>query len=143
MQSSLKSNSYIHHHRVGYAETDKMQFLHHSNYARIYENARWEFFRSLNIPYSAIEEKGLFMPVINMDFKFIKPAFYDDNLSIEVRVENILNIKLAFTYRTFNQNSELINEAMVTLAFIKADSGKPVRTPEFIKERLITETVLV
>nr|WP_321410821.1 thioesterase family protein [uncultured Carboxylicivirga sp.] len=143
MQSSLKTHPFVHQHRVGYAETDKMQFLHHSNYARIYENARWEFFRSINIPYSFIEDQGLFMPVINMDFKFIKPAFYDDNLSIEVRVNNISNIKLAFTYVTFNQKGELINEATVTLAFIKADSGKPIRTPEFIKERLVNESALV
>lgn len=132
---SLNNNNFIYQHRVTYAETDKMQFLHHSNYARIYENARWEYFRSLNISYSKIEELGIMMPVINMDFHFIKPAFYDDNLQIEVSIENLTNVKISFKYATI-KNGETINTATVTLAFMHSNSGKPTRTPEFIKNTL-------
>jgi len=138
MQSLNNNVTFTYQHRVGYAETDKMQFLHHSNYARIYENARWEFFRSLNIPYSTIEKEGIMMPVINMEFKFIKPAFYDELLQIEVSVKELSNVKLSFLYKTI-KDDEIINEAIVTLAFMNTDSGKATRIPEFIRNTLNKE----
>nr|WP_319397883.1 thioesterase family protein [uncultured Carboxylicivirga sp.] len=135
MQSSVDKKPFIHTHRVGYAETDKMQFLHHSNYARLYENARWEYLRSLKLPYSTIEEKGIMMPVIAMDFRFIKPAIYDDELQIEVSIEKLTNVKISFKYATI-KNNETINTATVTLAFMHSETGKATRIPEFIKSVL-------
>nr|WP_321452360.1 thioesterase family protein [uncultured Carboxylicivirga sp.] len=135
MQSSIEQKTFVYTHRVGYAETDKMQFLHHSNYARLYENARWEYLRSLNLPYSTIEENGIMMPVINMDFRFIKPAFYDDILNVEVSIEKLTNVKISFKYATI-KNNVIINTATVTLAFMHSNSGKATRIPEFIKSAL-------
>lgn len=139
MQSSLEKFSFTYYHRVGYAETDKMNFLHHSNYARIYENARWEFFRHIEIPYSKIELSGILMPVVKMDFKFIKPAYYDDDLNIEVNILKLTNTTINFGYIMRNDNNEIINQATTTLAFINEKTGKATRTPEIIKSRFIKE----
>jgi acyl-CoA thioester hydrolase len=68
---------------VNYSDTDQMGFVHHSNYVKYYENARWDAFRCLGLPYSKIEEADVLMPVIEMDLKFLKPAFYDDELVIK------------------------------------------------------------
>lgn len=135
MQPLEKENIFIHNHRVGYAETDKMQFLHHSNYARIYENARWELFRSKGISYASIEELGIMMPVIKMDTTYIKPAFYDDNLKIKVEIGELTPVKVRFDYTIVNQNNETINKAQIQLAFMNSKSGRPTRTPEFILEK--------
>lgn len=135
MQSSLEKFCFTYYHRVGYAETDKMNFLHHSNYARIYENARWELFRQIKIPYSKIELSGILMPVVKMDFKFIKPAYYDDSLTIEVKVIELTNTTINFGYIMHNVNNEIINQATTTLAFINENTGKATRTPEIIKSR--------
>jgi len=43
--------------RVGYAETDQMGFVHHSNYVKYYETARWEAMRELGLCYKDIEKK--------------------------------------------------------------------------------------
>lgn len=50
--------------RVSYSDTDQMGFMHHSNYLKYYETARWELFRSIGIPYNEIEEEGVILPVI-------------------------------------------------------------------------------
>ncbi len=136
MQSLIKETGFKYQHRVSYSETDQMNFLHHSNYARIYENARWEFFRSLDIPYSKIEMSGVLMPVINMDFKFIKPAIYDDLLNIEVRITKISGAKITFTYCTFNSEEQQINTASLTIACIGKADHKPIRIPLFILNTL-------
>lgn len=69
--------------RVSYSETDQMGFMHHSNYFRYYETARWELFRSIGIPYPEIEEEDIILPVINASVKFLKPAFYDQKIRVD------------------------------------------------------------
>ena len=71
--------------KVSYSDTDQMGFMHHSNYFRYYETARWELFRSLGIPYHEIEEEDVILPVINASAKFIKPAFYDQGTRLTPR----------------------------------------------------------
>ena len=65
--------------RVRYAETDKMGFLYHGNYAQYYEVGRVEMIRSIGLSYRDLEEKvGVGMPVMMMDTRFVRPAYYDD-----------------------------------------------------------------
>lgn len=119
---------------VQYSDTDQMGFVHHSNYVKYYETARWELFRSIGIPYKSIEDSGFFLPVIEMKFKFIKPVFYDDLLTIETKMRTMKGARIWFTYKMHNSKSELVNEAETILAFITKDSQKPCRPPEkFLK----------
>ncbi len=136
MQSSLEKKVYKHRHKVSYAETDQMGFMHHSNYARVYENARWELFRSLGISYKSIEESGIIMPVIGMDLKYIKPAYYDDIINIDVTISYCSGAKICFSYITTGCSNIVINTANVTLAFVDKNSGNPVRVPKYIYSKL-------
>ncbi len=115
--------------RVRYSDTDQMGFMHHSNYARFYENARWEFFRDMNIPYSEIEEQGVLMPVIDVAFRFIKPAYYDEELTIVTTVSLKRAVKMKFEYQMFNSKDELINEGHVTTGFVHKAGLKPCQPP--------------
>ncbi len=87
-------------YRVTYSDTDQMGYMHHSNYLKYYETARWELFRSIGIPYTKIEEEGIILPVINASAKFIKPARYDQKITISTRIKStrgarvVLNIRL-------------------------------------------------
>jgi acyl-CoA thioester hydrolase len=63
-------------YRVSYSDTDQMGFMHHSNYLKYYETARWELFRSIGIAYPAIENEGIILPVINASLKFINQHPY-------------------------------------------------------------------
>ena len=126
----MESFKYI--FKVSYSETDRMGIVHHSNYAKYCENARWEAFRSLGLSYSEIENSGIILPVVDMALKYVKPAKYDDTLTIQVRFVRIFGAKLRIEYDIFNEYNELINSAHTTLAFVDEASGKPCRAPEFI-----------
>lgn len=89
--------------RVGYSDTDQMGYVHHNNYGKYYETARWQLFEPLGIPYKLVEEKGFMLPVIRMDIKFIKPSFYDDELTIETILKDIRGAKVCFGHRLFNE----------------------------------------
>jgi acyl-CoA thioester hydrolase len=114
---------------VSYSDTDQMGFAHHSNYLKYYETARWELFRHLGIPYKKIEDKGFLLPVIQVQMQFLKPAFYDEELTIETSIDAIRGAKLILDYKMFNPEQELINTAKITVAFVSFQSRKPCKPP--------------
>ena len=67
---------------VRYAETDQMGIVHHSVYAVWYEVARTDFCKAAGLPYKEMEKAGVLTPLVSLNCKFIKPAFYDDTLEI-------------------------------------------------------------
>lgn len=116
--------------RVRYAETDQMAYVYYGNYATYYEVARVEALRQLGFDYAALEEQGVMMPVLDLQCKFLKPAQYDEVLTIEVSIPKLPSIKMLFEYQVKNQAGELINEGSTTLVFLNKESQKPVRAPE-------------
>ncbi|SDB92923.1 acyl-CoA thioesterase [Williamwhitmania taraxaci] len=126
--------------RVNYSETDQMGYVHHSNYARYYETARWELFRSIGIPYNHLEKSGYMLPVVDMSSKFLKPALYDDILTIETHLNLIKGARINFAYRILNAKGELINYGETMLAFVKRESQKPCPAPQFVMNAIIEKT---
>jgi acyl-CoA thioester hydrolase len=120
--------------RVRYAETDQMGVVHHSIYALYFEESRTEAIRELGYSYREIEEKGIFMPVIDLKIKYIKPAQYDDLLIIKTFVKEIPNSTFKFEYETYNSKNQCINKAETTLAFINRQTNRPCRAPEWLTE---------
>jgi acyl-CoA thioester hydrolase len=122
--------------RVAYPDTDQMGTVHHSNYAKYYETARWELFRSIGISYHSVEEAGYMLPVITMKFKFLKMAKYDDLLTVKTTLKAIKGVRIWFNYKLYNEHNELINEAETELAFVRKDSWKPCAAPEFLMQAI-------
>lgn len=125
--------------RVMYPDTDRMGTVHHSNYAKYYETARWELFRSLGIPYQCIEDAGYMLPVIRMNFRFIKTTRYDELLRVKTTLKAIKGVRLWFTYKLYNQKNELINEAETELAFVDATTWKPSLPPSMVTNAIEKE----
>ena len=48
---------------INYYETDQMQVVHHSNYARFLEECRLWVMEKAGLPYDLMEEKGVIIPV--------------------------------------------------------------------------------
>lgn len=122
--------------RVQYPDTDKMGTMHHATYAKYYETARWELFRSIGIPYSSIEKAGFMCPVIRMNFRFIKTTRYDELLTVQTTLTKIKGARMWFEYKLFNEKNELINEAETELAFVRVHDWTPCKIPEFIIKNL-------
>ena len=130
----LEDNIYI---RVRYADTDQMGFVYYGNYASYYEIARVELFRNIDFTYRSLEEIGIGMPVLNMSTNFLGPAKYDEELRIHVKLPEMSNLKIKFSYEIFNENQELINTGATTLTFIDLKTGKPKRIPLIMKNKLV------
>ena len=122
--------------RVIYADTDNMKYAYYGNYAKYYEIGRTEAIRSLGITYREMEEAGTFMPVHSLSCRYLKPAFYDELLTIRTTVKDLPQARMVFYHEIFNEKADLIHTAEVTLIFMDAKRNKPVRAPEMILGRI-------
>ena len=125
--------------RVRYGETDQMKYAYYGIYAQYFEVGRVELLRSLGISYKKLEEEGYFLPVVNFKIHYKKPAFYDDELTIETTIKVKPSVKIIFNYKTYNENGELLNTAETTLVFINIKTGKLCQAPEFLLNKFEKE----
>jgi acyl-CoA thioester hydrolase len=122
--------------RVRYGETDRMGYVYYGNYAQYFEVARVEALRNLGFSYRQIEDEGIILPVLSYSVKYIKPAYYDDELTIKVVIKEIPMARIRFDYEVYNAKGELINMADTTLVFINRNTNKPCPAPEDFLEAL-------
>lgn len=123
--------------RVRYSETDQMGIVYYGNYAQYYEVARVEALRALGISYAMIEnELNVFMPVMAMEIKYIRPAKYDDKIRIVTEIPAFPEDVIRFKTFLYNENGQLLNTATVKLCFVDKQSNSRIMTPKLIADRL-------
>ena len=123
--------------RVRYGETDRMGLLYYGNYAQYYEIGRVEMIRSLGITYKDIEdEMGILMPVVSLKSRFLRPAYYDEEVRIMTTIKEWPDRTIVFHTEIYRMDGELINTGEVKLVFVVADDFKRVGVPEEIKQKL-------
>lgn len=122
--------------RVRYAETDQMGYVYYGNYAAYVETGRVEALRQLNLSYKEMEERGIMLPVLNMNVKYIKPAFYDDLLTIKTIINEMPEARMKFDYNIYNVKGELINISFTEHVFVDIHKRIPTRVPVWLKEAL-------
>jgi acyl-CoA thioester hydrolase len=125
--------------RVRYAETDQMGYVYYGNYAQYYEVGRVEAMRSLGFSYKEMEERGILMPVINLNVNYKKPALYDDEVKIVTMVKTLPNVRITFEYECYNQLDELLNTGSVTLVFIDKLKNKLTMPPDWFMNAFVSK----
>lgn len=123
--------------RVRYGETDQMGYLYYGNYAQYYEIGRAEMIRSLGLTYREMEmEKGIMMPVMSLEMRFVRPARYDELMTIRTILKEIPEKFIVFHHEIFNEKMKLVNGGRVKLCFMESNSNKTVNAPDFLTNRL-------
>ena len=123
--------------RVRYSETDQMGTFYNSRALEWFECGRSELMRRrLGMSYAALEEKNVFLPLVEAHLEFQGGARYDDLLDIATSVELSGRAKLRFEVRiTQHTNGKPVVRGYTIHAFTDAD-GKPIRPPAWFLELL-------
>jgi len=116
--------------RVRYSETDQMQYVYYGNYAAYYEVGRVEALRQLGLSYKDLEDSGIIMPVIESHSYYLKPAKYDELITIKVTISQLPLVKIKFDYVMFAEDGAKLHTGDTILVFISKETNKPVRAPE-------------
>ena len=123
--------------RIHYALTDQMGVVYHGNYAQFYEIGRTESIRALGFTYKDIEKMGIIMPVIDIHSKFLRPARYDDLITVTTTLREMpVAHKVVFHAEIHNEASELLNVGIVTLYFMHVDGMRRAEIPQQLKEKV-------
>jgi acyl-CoA thioester hydrolase len=125
------------HKRVRYGETDQMGYLYYGNYAHYYEIGRVEMLRSLGLTYKSMEEEhGILMPVMSLQMRFVRPAYYDELLTIRTALRKLPDQFITFYVEIFNEKNKLVNGGSVKLCFVDKNSNKTIVAPSYLLDKL-------
>lgn len=117
--------------RVRYAETDRMGLLHHANYLVYFEQARTELLRGAGVSYRDLEDQGFLLVLTKVEVRYLKPARYDDVLTVRTLVERVTFVRIDHRYEV-RRDGELLAEGRSTLACVDRD-GRPQALPELLR----------
>ena len=86
--------------RVYYEDTDAGGIVYYANYFKFTERGRTELLRDLGVSQSEILKKyDIKFIVHSVSMKYINPAFLDDQLTVETKINNLKKASV-----DFNQN---------------------------------------
>ena len=123
--------------RVRYAETDQMGVVYHSNFFYYFESARAESIRELRYSYADMERMGIVMPVVEVHCKYLRPAIYDDLLTVKTILKELpLHHKTEFNHEVYNEKKELLVTGKIILYFMEAKTMKRASMPVQLQEKL-------
>src|SRR5436853_4636532 len=102
-----------------------MGVVYHGHYAQFYEIGRTEALRSLGITYKDVEATGVIMPVVEIHSRFLRPAVYDDLITVVTTLKEIpLHHKIVFHGEIYNERHSMLSAGTVTLYFMNAATMK-------------------
>jgi acyl-CoA thioester hydrolase len=114
-----------------------MGVVYHGHYAQFYEIGRTEAIRTLGYTYKDIEATGVIMPVVDIHSRFLRPAKYDDLITVKTTLRELpTHHKIIFHSEIYNQQDELLNVGDVTLYFMDAKTMKRVNMPEELAKKV-------
>jgi len=123
--------------RVRYAETDQMNVVYYGNYAQYFEVGRVEAIRQLGLSYKDIETDGVIMPVVEFTAKYLRPARYDDLLTVKTILrEWPVDHRVVFHQEVYNEGGKLLTTGKVLLYFLKKDTMERTLMPADLESRL-------
>lgn len=124
-------------HRVRYAETDQMAYMYYGEYAKLYEIGRVEMMRELGLSYAHMEsELGVMMPVLSLNQRFVRPARYDELLTITTTLRELPEKYITFHIEVHNEAGKLCNGGSVRLCFVERSGGRTVSAPDYLLAKL-------
>lgn len=106
--------------KINYYETDQMQVVHHSNYARFLEECRLWVMEKAGLPYDLMEEKGVIIPVLTLDCEFIGAVHFGDTIEIYSHVTKLTPVRFSLCYEIY-VNGTLVNRSRTSHGFVDTE----------------------
>ena len=119
--------------RVRYAETDAAGVVYHANYLVYFEVARVELLRSLGLPITAVESRGLVLPVVEARLKYVRPARLDDLLEVSLSIQSVGPASFTCAYE-IERDGLLLVSGWTRLAVCERESGRCTPMPPWLRE---------
>ncbi len=120
--------------RVYYEDTDFSGLVYHANYLKYCERGRSDCLRALEIDQVALAAEQIHFVVRKMDCEFLRPARFDDVLTVETTGAGSKGARLLLRQRVLRGDDALFT-ADVVVAVIDG-KGRPQRLQGALAEKL-------
>ena len=124
----------IYERKINYYETDKMGVVHHSNYIRFLEEARCYWMEKIEIPFSALESKGVTIPVLGVNVEYKHHVTFGDTIVIKVIIKEYSGVRMTVSYDVRDKKTgEKVIEAETKHCFTNIEL-RPVSLKKYAPE---------
>ena len=125
----MSSPDFVFPVRIYYEDTDAGGIVYHANFLRFMERARTEWLRELGYELDKLEQEyGFLFAVRSANIDYLKPAYLNDSLSIQVSIARKGRASLEIDHEVY-RNETLLCRARIKLAGLAADSFRPMALP--------------
>jgi acyl-CoA thioester hydrolase len=124
--------------RVRYAETDAMGIVYHTNYIIWFEVGRGEYLRQKGGDYGEFEAAGFYLPVTEVDARFLAPARYQDVVVVRTSMQELRSRSITFYYEVVMQETGHVLATGHTKHFCTDREGRVRRFPQEARDFLVS-----
>ena len=120
--------------RPRYGEVDRMGIVYHAHYLVYFDQGRTEYLRAAGLPYAELEARGYKLVVVDAGVRYLSPAHYDDELSLEVRLDELRRASVVFGY-TLRRGETRLATGHTRLGCVD-EASRPTPLPSELAELL-------
>ncbi len=134
---------FVYKRPVAYYETDAMGVVHHSNFVRMFEDARVAWLRERRVERAHAPHSDVVFAVVDLKCQYMKPLRFGDFLNVRMQVQGD-GAKVRFRYAIY-KNEETETACVGTTLHVAVDknfkiSKPPTEVVMVLKEEEWTET---
>jgi acyl-CoA thioester hydrolase len=123
--------------RVRYGETDQMGHAYYANYLYWFEQARGAWCRDRGFTYKGLEERGVFLPVVEAHLRYKGEVKYDDWIIVRIHVSEVKRAAMRFEYQVVNETSgKVVTEGYTWHVVMNPETRGAMSIPPFMREML-------
>ena len=122
--------------RVRYGECDPQGVVFNANYFAYFDVALTELWREAVGPYTEMMAAGVDMVVAEARARYLAPARFDDELSVEVSVTRLGTTSMVTQIEVRHTDTTVVVEGEMRHVFIDAGTGGKVEMPATIRRGL-------
>ncbi|MER3466890.1 MAG: thioesterase, partial [Armatimonadota bacterium] len=92
--------------------------------------------RSRGFTYRSLEERGYFLPVVEVRVRYRGEVRYDDEILVRIRLAEVRRASLKFEYRVLNARTGAETTEGYTWHVLMSESRRAVSIPDHIRALL-------
>lgn len=122
---------------IPFFDVDAYRVVWHGNYPKYIEMSRCALLSEIGCPYTVMEERGFFFPIVDIQVKYIKPLLFEQKVVIEswlTEWENRLKISYAIKDKVTGEIATKANTTQFAVAM--PDQVTQYESPPFLVETI-------
>lgn len=124
---------------VRYAETDAMGVVYHANYIVWFEVGRGDYIRQKGWEYADLEVRGYYLPVSELNGRFLAPARYGDLVTVRTWLEELRSRRITFAYEVVKDSTGEVLALGHTKHICTDKMGRVRSIPKEVRDMLHAE----